>query len=75
MSETSAILCPVIFHTYGKDIPIIVLTANVVSGAKEMFKNEGFDGFISKPIHIAEFERVMLQVLPGINTVKGGKEA
>jgi len=61
--------------TYGKDIPIIVLTANVVSGAKEMFKNEGFDGFISKPIHIAEFERAMLQVLPGKNTVKGGKEA
>ena len=29
-----------------------------------MFMKEGFNGFIAKPIDIAEFERVMRNVLP-----------
>ncbi len=45
---------------------IIALTANALSGAREMFMNEGFDGFIAKPIDISEFERVMKHVLPSI---------
>ncbi len=43
---------------------IIALTANALSGAREMFMEEGFDGFIAKPIDIGVFERVMKQVLP-----------
>ena len=58
-----------------KDIPVVVLTANVVSGAKEMFKEEGFDGFISKPINTVDFERVMKHVLPGFSDEKGGERA
>ncbi|MCR5501498.1 MAG: response regulator [Lachnospiraceae bacterium] len=48
-----------------KRTPLIVaLTANALSGAREMFIREGFDGFIAKPIDIAEFERVMKKILP-----------
>ena len=43
---------------------IVALTANAISGAREMFIKEGFDGFIAKPIDILEFERVMKRVLP-----------
>ncbi len=43
---------------------VIALTANALSGAREMFAKEGFDGFIAKPIDIAEFEHVMKKVLP-----------
>ncbi len=43
---------------------ILALTANVLSGAREMFMKEGFDGFLAKPIDISEFERVMKNVLP-----------
>ena len=43
---------------------IIALTANALSGAREMFMREGFDGFIAKPININEFERVMKSILP-----------
>ena len=57
----------------GRNTKIVVLTANVVSGAKEMFLSEGFDGFISKPINIADFERVMLGVLPKNDHFVGGK--
>ncbi len=55
-----------------KDVIVIALTANAVSGAKEMFMKEGFDGFIAKPIDMAEFERVMLRVLPEKRNWKGG---
>ncbi len=44
---------------------VIALTANAVSGAREMFLKEGFDGFISKPININDFERVMMHVMSG----------
>ncbi len=45
-------------------IPIVALTANAMSSAKQMFLAEGFDGFVSKPIEIDELERVLKQVLP-----------
>ncbi len=48
----------------GKEPIVIALTANALSGAREMFAKEGFDGFIAKPIDTAEFERVMKRVLP-----------
>ncbi|MCR5774469.1 MAG: response regulator, partial [Lachnospiraceae bacterium] len=44
-----------------KPVLIMALTANVVSGAREMFVQEGFDGFIAKPINLADFERVMMR--------------
>ncbi|MBR1873627.1 MAG: response regulator [Eubacterium sp.] len=43
--------------------PIIALTANTVSTARELFKREGFDGFVGKPIERVELERVLRQVL------------
>jgi CheY-like chemotaxis protein len=49
-----------------KEVKIIALTANAVSGAKEMFLREGFDGFISKPITINDFERVMNRVMKDV---------
>lgn len=58
-----------------KDVIVIALTANAVSGAKEMFMKEGFDGFIAKPIDMAEFERVMLRALSGRKKWTGGDRA
>jgi CheY-like chemotaxis protein len=58
-----------------KSVVVVVLTANVVSGAREMFIREGFDGFIAKPINIADFERVMLQVLPESLLERGGNRS
>ena len=56
----------------GRNSIIVALTANVVSGAKEMFIREGFNGFIAKPINTADFERVMLRELPEKKRGKGG---
>ncbi len=46
-----------------KEPVIVALTANAISGAREFFIKEGFDGFIPKPIDVTEFERVMKRVL------------
>ncbi len=44
--------------------PVIALTANTISGAREMFRNEGFTEFIPKPIERAVLERVLRKTLP-----------
>ena len=46
------------------DVPMVALTANAMSSAKKMFADEGFDGFVSKPIETEELERVLRKVLP-----------
>ena len=48
----------------GHEFPIVALTANAMSTAKQMFLAEGFDGFVSKPVELEELERVMARVLP-----------
>ena len=47
-----------------RDLPIIALTANTVSGAREMFRSEGFTEFVPKPIERTVLERVLRRVLP-----------
>lgn len=48
----------------GKKPAVIAFSANVVSGAREMFLREGFDEFIAKPIEDRELKRVLKKVLP-----------
>ena len=47
-----------------KGIPIYVLTANVMSGAKESYISMGFDGFVSKPIIAGNLEDTLREALP-----------
>ena len=47
-----------------KDAVFIILTANAVSGAKEMFLREGFCDYLSKPIIAAKLERMFMEYLP-----------
>ena len=49
---------------YCKDLPIVALTANAVSGMKEMFLANGFDDFISKPIDIVLMNSVLEKWIP-----------
>ena len=39
--------------------PVIALTANAMVGMKEMYLNEGFDGYISKPINREELQDLL----------------
>ena len=47
-----------------QDLPVIALTANTISGARDMFRNEGFTEFIPKPIEQTVLERVLRKTLP-----------
>ena len=46
------------------DTPIIALTANSLSGVKEMFLTNGFNDFLSKPLEIAKLTDILLKWLP-----------
>lgn len=47
-----------------KETPVIILTANAVSGAKEEYLNEGFSGYLSKPIDGKTLETTIIKFLP-----------
>ncbi|MBQ9526509.1 MAG: response regulator [Fretibacterium sp.] len=44
--------------------PVIMLTANAVSGSKEEYKSLGFAGYLSKPTDPAALERLLRRTLP-----------
>lgn len=44
--------------------PVIALTANAITGAKEMYLAEGFDAFLSKPINPEKLEQMIIKLLP-----------
>lgn len=46
------------------DIPVIALTANVMSGARERYLNAGFSDFIEKPIVPSKLEAALVRYLP-----------
>lgn len=45
------------------DTPVIVLTANAISGARDMYLKEGFVDYMSKPIQGKRLEEKILQYL------------
>ena len=44
--------------------PTVALTANAITGAKEMYLKEGFNAFLSKPINPEKLEQIILALLP-----------
>ena len=46
------------------DTPVVVLTANAMSGAKEQYMADGFDAFLAKPIVPDELEQMLIDMLP-----------
>ncbi|WP_026043621.1 ATP-binding protein [Treponema primitia] len=57
--ETVRIIRNEIGADYAKNIPIVALTANALTGNEEMFLANGFNGFVSKPIDIIELDAML----------------
>lgn len=49
---------------YFKQVPIIALTANAISGIKEMFLQNGMDDFLAKPIEMAKLNNILDKWVP-----------
>lgn len=45
-------------------LPVVVLTANVVSGAKEQYMNAGFSDYLEKPVSAKLLEDMLRKYLP-----------
>jgi len=48
---------------YIREVPIIALTANAVKGNAEMFLNNGFHAFLSKPINPRSLDEIIRRLL------------
>ncbi|MDR3191986.1 MAG: response regulator [Treponema sp.] len=46
------------------EVPLVALTANAVTGMKEMFLEKGFSDYLSKPIEIAAMEEILEKWIP-----------
>jgi PAS domain S-box-containing protein len=57
---------------YAQSIPIIALTANAVAGNEQMFLDEGFQAFVSKPIKVSKLHTAIQDWI--VNKRIGGGE-
>ena len=55
-------------------IPVIMLTANAILGAKEEYLQKGFDDYLSKPIQKEKLYKIIRQYLPEELLLKQEKE-
>ena len=44
--------------------PVVCLTANAISGAREKYLSEGFEDYLSKPIDAGKLEDMLIRYLP-----------
>lgn len=47
-----------------RDTPVVALTANAITGAREMYLEAGFDDYLSKPINTVKMEKIICALLP-----------
>jgi len=51
----------------GYTVPIIALTANPVAGQEELFRENGFDGYMLKPVDIRQLDEILNKFIRDIH--------
>lgn len=49
---------------YFRKIPVVALTAQIGSGSEKVYLEEGFQGYLAKPLDVHELEKVLIKFLP-----------
>jgi len=61
-----------------REVPVIALTANVMGGAEQLYREYGFQSYLAKPISGSLLEAVLLKFLPKelveYNAIETGEE-
>ena len=53
-----------------ENTPVIMMTANATTGAKEVYMSNGFAGYISKPFSSDDLKEMLIEQLPGRVSLK-----
>ncbi len=62
--ETLAALKQLADNLNAKDTPVVMLTANAISGEKEKYLAAGFNDYLTKPIRVDKLENMLKKYLP-----------
>ncbi|MCL2191940.1 MAG: ATP-binding protein [Treponema sp.] len=57
-------------NAYFAEMPIVALTANVISGMREFFLKNGFNDFMSKPVDVVNLNSILKKWIPKEKQVK-----
>ena len=52
------------YNDWRSEVPVVALTANAISGMKELFLSSGMTDFVSKPIELDTLNRILKTWLP-----------
>ena len=50
------------------DVPVVALTANAISGARDYYLKEGFTDYLTKPVDFEKLEKLIKDLLPDEKT-------
>ena len=50
------------FEHMNMDTPVVMLTANAMSGAEDEYRAEGFSGYLSKPVKLEDIKKELLRI-------------
>jgi signal transduction histidine kinase/HPt (histidine-containing phosphotransfer) domain-containing protein/ActR/RegA family two-component response regulator len=54
-----------------KTVPVIALTANAMTGMREMFLEKGFSDYLSKPMELPKLDELLARWIPGDKKRRG----
>ena len=59
---------------YYRNVPIVALTANAITGMREMFLEQGFNDYLSKPIEMSRLNGILETWLPAEKKIAANAE-